>query len=60
MLHTVGRIAPTWGNVPRHRPTYSDMGQVGPFVTRSAVSQTVNYVTIALPFLNIINHELFL
>ena len=46
------------------------MGQVGPFVTRSAVSHTVSYVTIALPFINItkigkiltigLNHELFL
>ena len=58
----IGQLTPTWANLPRHGanlprhgPTYPDMGHVGPCVTRSAVSQTVSYVTIALPFIDITN-----
>ena len=42
-----GRFAPYRG------PTYPVVGQVGPFVTRSAMSQTVSYITIVLPFIDI-------
>ena len=49
------QLTPTQANLRRHRPTYPDIGQVGPCVTKSAVSQTVSYVTTALPFMNISN-----
>ena len=39
----MGPPTPTWDNLPRRGPTYPDIRQVGPCVTKSAESQTELY-----------------